>query len=500
MTQETSKTADQQGQHSIPGGRISFPGMILGAVLFGLLMALPAPTGLDPSAWAVVAVATLMAVWWVTEAIPIPATSLLPILLLPLVDATTTRAASTPYASPVIYLLLGGFVAAMGMQQTGLHRRIALFIVARAGQHPASLMGGFMAASALLSMWISNTATTLMLVPIALTVAQTALGPKQKGHPFTIALMIGLAWSASIGGLGTYIGTPPNLFVKAFVEEATGRDLLFIEWMAFAIPIVLVLVPLAWFLLAKLIFRFDPKTLDGAAEVVAAERAKLPPITSAEKRVALIMGTMALLWMTRQLLVEWDGLTSLLPFTARLSDTHIALAGGLAMFLTPQGGGKAGAILSWDQAVTLPWGVILLFGGGLSLAAAIQSTGLSLWLGTSMQGLAEAPLIVTLFAVVLMVIFLTELTSNTATVAALVPVMGALADVADVNALMLAAPVAMAGSCAFMLPVATGPNAVVFASGQITVPQMMKAGFYMNLMGAVVVTGLCYLLLPLIFA
>jgi sodium-dependent dicarboxylate transporter 2/3/5 len=476
-------------------------GLLLGPILFLAVLMAPVPAGLPGAAWSVVAIALLMACWWSTEAIPVPATSLLPLVLLPLLGAASSSEASLPYAKPVIFLLLGGFLAAMAMQKWNLHRRIALNILARVGDHPASLIAGFMAASALLSMWISNTATTLMIVPIAITVAQTILQERAEGHRFTIALLIGCAWSASIGGLGTYIGTPPNLFVKAFIQQTTGREILFIEWMMFAVPVVAAMVPLAWFVLTKICFPFDARLARGGAEVVQQELAAMGPITTPEKRVAVVMSAMALLWSFRQVLVDTVWLTDLLPFVARMSDMHIAVGAGLAMFLIPAGGGtgKGTALLTWESAVTLPWGVILLFGGGLSLAAAIQATGLAVWLGENMSGLATAHLFVITLAIVALVIFLTELTSNTATTAALVPVLGALATTANIDPVMLAAPTAMAASCAFMLPVATGPNAVVFSTGHIHVPQMMRAGLWLNVIGTFVVAGICYSLLPLVF-
>jgi len=497
---ETGTQDSAQG----PEGRALYQtiGLALGPVLFSLVMLLPAPEGLSADAWSVVAVALLMACWWATEAIPVPATSLLPLILLPLLGAASSSEASLPYAKPVIFLLLGGFIAAMAMQKWNLHRRIALNILARVGDHPSALIAGFMAASALLSMWISNTATTLMIVPIAITVAQTILQERADGHRFTIALLIGCAWSASIGGLGTYIGTPPNLFVKAFIQQTTGREILFIEWMMFAIPVVAAMVPLAWLVLTKLCFPFDAKLARGGSEVVQKELARMGKITTPEKRVAVVMGCMALLWSFRQVLVDTAWLTDLLPFIARLSDMHIAVAAGLAMFLIPSGGkgeDKGQALLTWESAVTLPWGVILLFGGGLSIAAAIQATGLAVWLGEHMSGLATAHLFVITLAIVALVIFLTELTSNTATTAALVPVLGALATTANIDPIMLAAPTAMAASCAFMLPVATGPNAVVFSTGHINVPDMMRAGLWLNTIGVFVVSAICYTLLPLVF-
>ncbi|PCI59386.1 MAG: anion transporter [Kordiimonadales bacterium] len=475
-------------------------GLFLGPVLFAIIMLLPAPEGMSPNAWKTVAVAIFLATWWSTEAIPIPATSLLPLVLLPVLGIADSKAASLPYGSPVIFLLLGGFIAAIGMQKWNLHRRIALNILARVGDHPYALIGGFMAVSALLSMWISNTATTLMLVPIALTVATTILGEKAAGHRFTIALLIGCAWAASIGGLGTPIGTPPNLFVRDFIETTTGREIAFHEWMAFGVPIVLTMVPLAWFVLTRLCFPFETRLVSGGSDVVHKELRALGSMTTPEKRVATVMLSMAFLWSFRQVLVDWEALTNLLPFVERVKDMHIAIGAALAMFLIPSGDKKNGAaLLDWESAVKLPWGVILLFGGGLSLAAAIKSTGLAVYLGEGMSALANIHMFLIVLAVVTLVTFLTEITSNTATTAAIVPVLGALATAADLDPVFLAVPAAMAASCAFMLPVATGPNAVIFSTGNIQVPQMVRAGLWLNVMGTLVVSGICYTLLPLIF-
>ncbi len=493
MSVNTPPTAKRAGYQNI--------GLFLGPLLFSLLLLLPTPDGLNTEAWSTVAVAALLATWWATEAIPVPATSLLPLVLIPVLGIGSSADASLPYARPVIFLLLGGFLAAMAMQRWNLHRRIALNILARVGDHPYALIGGFMGASALLSMWISNTATTLMMVPIALTVATTILGKKASDHRFTIALLIGCAWAASIGGLGTYIGTPPNLFVKGFIEETTGREILFYQWMMFAVPIVFIMVPLAWVVLTRICFPFESKLVRGGSDVVQQELAELGPMTTPERRVAAIMITMALMWSFRQAFVNWDWLTNLLPFVARLSDMHIAVGAGLAMFIVPSGIAKrGGALMDWESAAALPWGVIMLFGGGLSLAAAITKTGLAIYLGEAMAGLAGAPLFLIILAIVVLITFLTEITSNTATTAAIVPVLGALATATNIDPIFLAAPAAMAASCAFMLPVATGPNAVIFSTGNIHVPDMMRAGLWLNVMGTFVVATLCYYILPLVFS
>lgn len=482
--------SEQTGQRA----RYQDIGLYLGPALGLLMFLLPAPEGLSADAWTVVALAAWMATWWATEAIPVPATSLLPLIVLPLTGVASLADASAPYARPVIFLLLGGFVMAMAMARWDLHKRIALNIVARSGAHPAGLILGFMAAAALLSMWVSNTATTLMMLPIALMVARTVLNGDSAGHPFTLCLLLGVAYAASIGGLGTVIGTPPNAFVVGFVRDSQGYDIAFVEWMAFGIPVVLLMVPAAWYVLTRLSFRFDPDDVHGGHAVVDQELRGMGVMTTPEKRTAIVFAAVALAWATRLLLNELPGL-------ARLSDMGIAVIGAVAMFLVPAGGQarKGIMLLDWDSAVKLPWGVILLFGGGLSLAAAIQATGLAGWLGEGLAPLTAVPLFVLILALVALIIFLTELTSNTATVAALVPVLATIAGSGDFAAILLAAPAAMAGSCAFMLPVATAPNAIVFSSGQVSIPNMVQAGVRLNFIGTLLITVVCYALVPLIF-
>jgi len=484
--------ADQRGDG--PRQRYQTIGLVVGPVLAAAVSLSPAPAGLSADGWTVVALAAWMAAWWATEAIPVPATSLLPLVILPLTGVASPAEASKPFTEPVIFLLLGGFIMAMAMQRWGLHKRIALNIVARAGDHPARLIFGFMAAAALLSMWISNTATTLMMVPIALTTGATLLGEADSEHPFMKALLLGVAWSASIGGLGTIIGTPPNAFVVGFVRETQGLEIAFIEWMAFAIPVVALMVPAAWLVLTRLSFPFDSRHLKGGQQVVANQLAELGAMSPAEKRTAAVFAAIGLAWASRLLLNEIPGLGG-------LTDMGIAVIGALAMFLVPAGPGTQSgtALLNWSWAVKLPWGVILLFGGGLSLASAIQATGLAQWLGNALSPLTVMPLFVIMLGLVLLIVFLTELTSNTATVAAIVPVLASIAGAGDFPAIYLAAPAAMAGSSAFMLPVATAPNAIVFASGHVHIPDMVKAGLRLNLLGTLLIAAACWAIVPAIF-
>ncbi len=468
-------------------------GFFLGPILAALVLVLPPAEGITLEAWRVVAMALWMATWWATEAIPVPATSLIPLIFLPLFGITSPDEAARPYGDDVIFLLLGGFIIAMAMQRWNLHKRIALNILARVGNHPAALIGGFMAAAALLSMWISNTATTLMMIPIALSVADAVSGGKKK-HTFTIALVLGVAYASSIGGFGTIIGTPPNAIAVGYLADNHGIEISFAQWMMFGIPVVFLMVPAAWFVLTKWAFPLKGVHAEKGEQAVMNELKDLGPIAAPERRTAFMFALIAFSWMFRPLLNDLPGLSG-------LNDMTIAIAGAVLMFVVPAGSkeNKGAFILNWEWAVKLPWGVILLFGGGLSLANAIKVTGLSVWLGDALSGLTTFPLVFLMLALVTLVVFLTELTSNTATTAGLMPVLGALAVVGDYNPLLLAAPAALAASCAFMLPVATAPNAVVFASGQVTIPQMCKAGFRLNLVAIIIVTTLGYALVPVIF-
>lgn len=472
--------------------RIGFP---LGPLFWIVLQFLEPSPELSEAAWQVLALAGWMAIWWGTEAIPIPATSLLPLAVLPVMGATSPQEAASPYANWVIFLLLGGFIIAMGMQRWNLHRRIALNILARAGARPNALIGAFMATSALLSMWVSNTATTLMMVPIALSVAEATLGKGNLKHPFTVALLLAVAYAASIGGIATLVGTPPNAMAAAYLFETRGIEIGFAQWMSVGLPIVLVLVPATWFVLTKWVFRLGDLTAEGGAAAIADELKALGRITTPEKRVLYVFLAVAAMWIFRPLLTQLDPM-------AGLSDMGIAVGGAIALFVIPSGSRREpdSFLLDWAFAVRLPWGVLLLFGGGLSLAAAVSATGLAVWLGQGLVPLTTLHLALLMLALVAFITFLTELTSNTATTAALLPVLGAIAGAGDYDPVLLVVPAAMAASCAFMLPVATAPNAVVFAGGHITIPQMLGAGFRLNFVAITVITALCYALVPLIFA
>jgi solute carrier family 13 (sodium-dependent dicarboxylate transporter), member 2/3/5 len=388
----------------------------------------------------------------------------------------------------VIWLFLGGFLIAIGIERCGLHRRLALRILRTVGSTPAALVGGFMAGTAFLSMWISNTATVLMMLPMALSVL--ALVERESGESpdpnFAIALLLGLAYAANIGGLGTLIGTPPNALLAGFMGESLGVEIGFGEWMLLGVPLVAVALPLCWVLLVRVLHPVAGSPVAGA-DVLSRELSRLGPMSRAEWTVGTITALTALGWVTRPLLERW------IP---GLNDTGIAIGGALLLFIVPVDLRRGEFPLDWRATEGVPWSVLLLFGGGLSLAAAIQATGLAAWIGEAMKGIGGWPLPLVVLAITAVVLFLTELTSNTATAATFLPVVAALAVGIGVDPLRLAAPAALAASCAFMMPVATPPNAIVYGSGRVTLPQMARAGLWLNLLFVVLIAAATLLLLP----
>lgn len=470
--------------------------MLFGLLLFITILFLPAPEGMSDTAWKVAAVTVLLAFLWSTEALPVPVTSLLPIVFFPMLGVSSIGAATAPYAAPTIFLLMGGFIMATGITKWNLHRRIALMILVKVGNNPTALIGGFMAVTAMISMWISNTASTLMMIPIALSLANEIIKEKNaKTTGFIICLVLGIAYGANIGGFGTPIGTPPNLLVIAFMKESYDIDISFLSWMLIGIPTVMIMLPAALFVLTKWAYPYDLSENSLAGEHLKQELDEMGPISTPEKRMSILFAFIASCWILR---TPIQSNLELLPW---LSDTLIAIAGAILMFIVPSGSQdkKLNRLLDWQTAETLPWGVLLLFGGGLSLAAAVSSSGLAIWIGTALGSIGVLDLIFIILILVTIVVFLTELTSNTATAATLIPIMGALAVSTGIDPMILFVPLAISASCAFMLPVATGPNAVVFSSGEVSIPQMANAGFRLNLFAIFGVTGSSYLLVPLVF-
>lgn len=474
-------------------------GRVAGVVLFVGLALAPVPDGLSPAAWTTAAVGVLMACWWITEALPIAATALVPLVLFPLLGVREIGETASPYANPLIFLFMGGFMVAVAMQRWMLHRRIALSIVQRVGTRPKRVVIGFILASAFLSMWVSNTATALMMLPTGLSVIELTrerLGERLESEAdasapfhFGIVLVLSIAYACNIGGVGTLIGTPPNAILAGFFSESYGVEIGFAQWMAVGLPLVAVMLPLAYLVLTT-VFPIRIDTLPGGADIIDEEVRKLGPLSTAETRVALVFGGAATLWIVRPLL------STVVP---SISDAGIAVTAALALFLLPAGEGEGRRLLSWDEAETLPWGVLLIFGGGLSLASAIEGTGLAAWIGEGVGHLAGAPMLAIVLAAVVLIVFLTEITSNTATTATFLPILGAIAVGIGEDPFLLAVPAAMAASCAFMMPVATPPNAIVYGSNLFTIPQMSRAGLWLNVLSILLVTALAYTLLGIVF-
>ena len=469
-------------------------GLIAGPMVFASMLLLSPAEGMPVTAWRTAAVGVLMAIWWITEAIPIPATALLPLVLFPLLGVATIAQTTSPYANPVIYLFLGGFLLAMALESCGLHRRLALSILTVVGTRPANLIWGFMAGTAFISMWVSNTATVVMMLPMATSVIAlargSAEGESEQGKAFEAALLLGVAYAASIGGLGTLIGTPPNALLAGFMDESYGIRIGFLEWMLLGVPLVAIALPFAWLLLTKMVFRLGTNPVAGGAALLERERAALGPMSRAEWIVGFITALTATAWMTRPLFER---------SIPAMTDTGIAIAGALLLFVVPLGWRPLRVALTWTQAERLPWSVLILFGGGLSLAAAIQQTGLADWIGAALGGLTGWHIFAVVIVVSSVVILLSELASNTATAAAFLPVAASLALGIGVDPMLLAIPAALAASCGFMLPVATPPNAIVYGTGKLTITQMANAGFWLDLFFLALIPVVVFLLAARIF-
>ncbi|MBX3640420.1 MAG: DASS family sodium-coupled anion symporter [Nitrosomonas sp.] len=470
-------------------------GFILGLSFLLTTILLPAPGDMPVSAWHTAGIALLIATWWATEAIPIPVTSLLPILLFPALEIMNIKASTAHYADPIIFLLLGGFIIATGLSKWNLHRRLALNILNRVGNDPSSIVAGFMMTTAFLSMWISNTAGTIMMIPIALSLASEVVSDKEESHHnFTICLLLGIAYAATIGGIGTIIGSPPNAYVVGYLAENHAIEISFVEWMMFGVPFAIVMLGSAWWVLAKWVYYFDSKEISVSSDFIATELKAMGKFTKQEQRLALVFLFVVVAWIGRPILKNFG----IMPW---LDDTMIAVAGIVLMFIVPSGQSeqKYSALLDWESANKIPWGVLLLVGGGLSLSGAIKESGLAVWLGQNLPSFSGLEVIFSVICLIIFIVFLTELTSNTATMATLAPILGSFASVNGIDLHLIFVVAVFSVSSAFMLPVATPPNAIVFATGWVTIPKMAKAGFRLSIIAIIMITILSYLLVPLIF-
>lgn len=470
----------------------SYLGLSIGIILFIAMLFMPPPSGLSTQAWYTAAVAALMVIWWVSEAIPHPATALLPLLLLPLLGVNTIQQATAPYAHPIIFLFMGGFMLAIAMQSCNLHRRISLWIISRVGTHPKAIILGFMLACVLLSMWISNTATTVMMLPIARSIIDlddSLVSDEQQRQYFSVALLLGIAYSASLGGIGTIIGTPPNAFMVGFLQDSYQIKLGFAQWMLFVMPMLIIALPCLYFLLTKFIFPIKASSLSISSDIIANEQAKLGPMSRHEKTVMVVFLLAVFLWVCRPLI------QNLIP---NLSDAGIAITAALLLFITPINFQEHKFALDWESAKQLPWGILILFGGGLSLASAITLSGLANWIGQLSLLIAHLPLILIIAIPTAIMLLLTEFMGNISATAAILPIVASVAVSLGMSPEILVVPTALAASCAFMLPVATPPNAIVFSSRSINIRQMMRAGFFLNILMIVLIVMTTYWLGPII--
>ena len=462
-------------------------GFWIGVFLFFAIIFLPSPSGLTENAWFVAAVALLMVTWWATEAIPIPVTSLLPLALFPILGVTSIDTAALPYANKNIYLFLGGFLIALSIERSGLHKRLALMMIKKIGSDGPKLIGGFMIVSALISMWVMNTSTTLMLLPIGLAicsvVAKTVpnMSEKDKSN-FDKALLLSIAYAATIGGMSTLVGTAPNIAFASFMSENVGQEISFVGWMKLGVPVSICMLALAWLILTKIIYPVNFSTSEETRNMLSQMLNEMGPISKDEFKVGVVFFIAAGLWMFRSLIDN---------YVIGLTDAGIAILVAISLFIIPSSG-RNGELLSWEQSSKLPWGLLLLFGGGLSLGVQINDTGLGEWIGQSVSGLKTVPLIILVMAIAALIIFLTEVTSNLATTNAFLPVFLGVANGFEIAPVVLLVPVALAASCAFMLPVATPPNAIVYGSNKFKIVDMMRAGFFINIAGIFVVMIFAY--------
>jgi len=468
--------------------------LISGPLLFIILQYFDPPVGMPASAYSLLSITLWMALWWVTESVPISVTALLPIILFPLTGVVDLETTTASYGHKYIFLYMGGFMLAIAIEKWNLHKRIALNIIKIIGTDVSKIILGFMVATAFLSMWISNTATAVMMLPIGMSiVAQLQDNPdteEDENLLFGKALMLSIAYSASIGGMATLIGTPPNLVFAGYVEEVYKIDITFLQWLKFGLPIAIPLLVIAWIYLTQFAFKFKQKEFPGGKQEINRLLAAIGPMRREEKLVSLIFVLTAFCWITRSFILQ--------RFLPAIDDTIIAMVAGVLLFVVPASDVKE-RLITWEDAVKLPWGIILLFGGGMALAAGFQITGLASWLGAQMSMLEGLSLIVLVLVVIASVNFFTEFTSNLATTAMLLPILAPIAISLNINPYILMVSCTIAASCAFMMPVATPPNAVVFGSGYLRIPDMIKSGIWMNILSILFLTVMVYYVLPVVW-
>jgi sodium-dependent dicarboxylate transporter 2/3/5 len=470
-------------------------GRVLGPILFFIIQFYWTPDGLSEQGVAAFAVASWVGIWWVTEAVPIAVTAILPVVLFPLSGALDIADTTTAYGHKYVFLYLGGFFLAIAIEKVNLHRRIALTVISLIGTRMRMIVLGFMVATAFLSMWISNTATSVMMLPIGLAIVAQFRDhpdtPENEHEEFGKMLMLAIAYSASLGGMATLIGTPPNLVLAGIVKELYEVEINFLDWMLFAFPLSVLLLFICWVYLTRYALKLEAAHFTGGVEEIKRQRKLLGIMSSNEKRVLIVFVLTAFAWMTRSFLFS--------PIIPAIDDTLIALIAGILLFVIPSSEEKGG-VLEWDDAKKIPWGILLLFGGGLAIAQGFKDTGLAKWLAEQLTQFDFLPLLVMTLVLVAVINFLTEVNSNLATTAMILPVLAPLAAAMGVHPYIFMVSATLAASCAFMLPVATPPNAVVFGSGYINMSSMIRAGFGLNLISILLITFWVFYLLPYFWA
>lgn len=469
-------------------------GLILGPLVYLLIKLFYNPNELSEEGLAILASTLWVAIWWVTEAVPIYVTALIPIILFPLSGGLELKQTTSAYGHKFVFLFVGGFILAIAIEKWRLHKRIALNIINIVGTKKSNIILGFMIATAFLSMWISNTATAVMIMPVGLAIiSQLKDNPNTLENENTIfgkTLMLAIAYSASIGGMATLIGTPPNLVLAGVIKTSYDIEINFLQWMSFGLPISLLLLFICWKYLTSIAYKFKDENFKSGLEEINDQIKNLGKFSYEEKSVLIVFIATALAWITQSFIIK--------KYIPEIDDTIIAIIAAVVLFILPDKSGD-NKLLSWSDAVKLPWGILLLFGGGMALAKGFDSSGLAVWIGNQMNFFSNIPLIILLLVLIAMVNFLTEITSNLATTAMLLPVLVALANTIDINAYYLLVGATVAASCAFMLPVATPPNAVVFGSKILNIDDMIKKGFWMNIISIFILTAAVYWILPLIW-
>jgi len=457
-------------------------GLVLGPLFF-ILILFTGLESLSPAATVVAGVTIWMAVWWISEAIPISATALLPIVVFPAFGAMKVGDVTAQYGHHIVFLMLGGFFIAIAMEKWDLHKRIALFVVHTIGIGPRRIIAGFMVATAFLSAWISNTSTAMVMMPIG-TAVIASISVKKSDPDFNVALMLSIAYAASIGGMATLVGTPPNLIFAGIYQSMFGVQVNFFEWAYFGFPLAFVMLVITWFYLTHIGYRIQKDEIPGSGEVIKAEMARQGKMTREEKHVLIVFALVAVLWMSRGLL--WG------KYFPLVTDASIAITGALLLSIIPAR--KEASLLSWEDTEKVPWGVALLMGGGFAIARGFAETGLAEWVSQSFTFLVAMPVFLLILATVIITKIFTEITSNTATATILMPIAASIAVTLGISPFGIMAAVAISSSLAFMMPVATPPNAIVFGSGYVTIPQMARAGLWLNLVTVVIVSLFAFLM------